>query len=329
MVQPELLGLLGYVKAPSLAVTGCSHRRLVDAKTGRFEDRYMPQDFTSWEAIYTSLRAAFPTEAYHTDEAVAFTNQSETQVRLQVGDKETLVAMLVGADGFRSSLRQSFAPETTSRYAGYVAWRGVLDEADAPESLVDFFDDKFTFCNANDGGHALCYFIPGDNLSVTRGRRRLNWVWYRMVDEGPAFDAIMTDRAGQHRDASVPEGEVRDEVLADMRDQAFNLAAPFAEVVRVTPRPFIQAIYDIAPPRMVFGRVCLLGDAAFVVRPHTAAAAAKAAADAASLARALRSSAPDMSRGLELWEQQQLVAGRELVKYGVMLGEQSNRTGAR
>jgi hypothetical protein len=34
---------------------------------------------------------------------------------------------------------------------------------------------------------------------------------------------------------------------------------------------------DITGPRTVFGRVCLLGDAAFVVRHHTAGTAAKAA----------------------------------------------------
>ena len=47
-----------------------------------------------------------------------------------------------------------------------------------------------------------------------------------------------------------------------------------------TPDPFVQTIVDVVVPRTVFGRVCLLGDAAFVVRPHTAGATAKAARDA-------------------------------------------------
>ena len=57
-----------------------------------------------------------------------------------------------------------------------------------------------------------------------------------------------------------------------------------AELVAATPEPFLQTIVDIGVSRTVFGRACLLGDAAFVVRPHTAAAAAKAAGDAMSLA---------------------------------------------
>ena len=43
-------------------------------------------------------------------------------------------------------------------------------------------------------------------------------------------------------------------------------------------------------PRMAFGRLCLIGDAAFVARPHAAAGTAKAAEDGWQLARALRAS---------------------------------------
>ena len=42
----------------------------------------------------------------------------------------------------------------------------------------------------------------------------------------------------------------------------------------------MQVIFDIEVPRMAFGRVCLIGDAAFAVRPHIAAGTAKAASDA-------------------------------------------------
>jgi predicted CoA-binding protein len=53
-----------------------------------------------------------------------------------------------------------------------------------------------------------------------------------------------------------------------------------AELVAATPDPFVQTIVDVVVPRTVFGRVCLLGDAAFVVRPHTAGDAAAARARA-------------------------------------------------
>src|SRR5262249_39616269 len=54
--------------------------------------------------------------------------------------------------------------------------------------------------------------------------------------------------------------------------------------------PIFQPIYDFATPQLVFGRVALLGDAAFVARPHVGAGVTKAALDAACLADALTAS---------------------------------------
>jgi 2-polyprenyl-6-methoxyphenol hydroxylase-like FAD-dependent oxidoreductase len=53
--------------------------------------------------------------------------------------------VLVVADGAQSPTRRRFLPDLVSTYAGYVAWRGTLDEAEAPPELVRFFDDTFTF----------------------------------------------------------------------------------------------------------------------------------------------------------------------------------------
>ena len=52
--------------------------------------------------------------------------------------------------------------------------------------------------------------------------------------------------------------------------------------------PVLQPIYDLETPRMAFGRVAIIGDAAFVARPHVGAGVSKAADDAAALADALR-----------------------------------------
>ena len=329
VVQPELLGLLTAVDAPPLATTGCTIRRTVAGTSGEVQEMPMPQRFTSWEAIYTSLSGAFPKERYHAGAELAVVETHTEGVRAKVNGADLDAQLFVAADGFRSATRARHAPETIARYAGYVAWRGVVDEADLPGELVGFFDDAFSFCNLGDGGHALCYLIPGDGLGTEPGARRLNWVWYVTVDEGPALDSIMTDRDGCRRDAAVPQGLVGDDALQDLHRRTAGLDRRFADLVHATPEPFIQSIIDVAPPAMTFGRVCLIGDAAFVVRPHTAAAAAKAATDASALARVLRANAPDIDRGLAAWQSQQLPMGRELVNYGVMLGKRSQQRGAR
>jgi 2,6-dihydroxypyridine 3-monooxygenase len=65
---------------------------------------------------------------------------------------------------------------------------------------------------------------------------------------------------------------------------------------------------------MAFGRVCLLGDAAFALRPHAAAGTAKAAADAWALAEALAAAGGEVEAALPAWERRQLAVGRAVLE---------------
>jgi 2-polyprenyl-6-methoxyphenol hydroxylase-like FAD-dependent oxidoreductase len=101
---------------------------------------------------------------------------------------------------------------------------------------------------------------------------------------------------------------------------ADSIVAGMSQVL-THPDPFVQTIVDVVVPRTVFGRVCLLGDAAFVVRPHTAGPTAKAARDATVLATALKRARQNVDAGLRSFEDTQLEYGRDLVGYGVALGQ--------
>ncbi|MEM6559340.1 MAG: FAD-dependent monooxygenase [Myxococcota bacterium] len=328
VVQPDLLELLELSSAPRLATTSCSTRQTVSKSVGATQTQRMAQRFTSWEAIYSSLLAAFPNQRLHTGVELSV-EQTQAGVIAHAPGTSIETELFVAADGFRSPTRAHFAPETYQRYAGYIAWRGVIDEFDLPEDLVAFFDDRFSFCPTEDGGHALCYLIPGEGGATTPGARSLNWVWYVNADEGSELDELLTDTDGHRRSASVPAGSVNEKALSGLRARTPRLEKHFARLVDATPTPFIQAILDIAPPAMSFGRICLLGDAAFVIRPHTAAATAKAAADAIALARSLRLSGADFERGLSNWEGQRMAVGRHLVDYGVALGQRAAKPSPR
>jgi len=79
-------------------------------------------------------------------------------------------------------------------------------------------------------------------------------------------------------------------IIAELRTAARALLPPqLEEVVRLTVRPFLQPIYDVESSHMAVGRVALVGDAAFLARPHVAAGVTKAAEDAMALATALQS----------------------------------------
>jgi 2,6-dihydroxypyridine 3-monooxygenase len=105
-----------------------------------------------------------------------------------------------------------------------------------------------------------------------------------------------------------------------------RLPEVIAAVVGAVERPFLQVIYDVEVPRMAFGRVCLIGDAAWVARPHAAAGTAKAAADGWALARAIEAH-DDVPSALAAWEIEQLALGRQLLDRTRRIGARSQFDG--
>lgn len=73
-------------------------------------------------------------------------------------------------------------------------------------------------------------------------------------------------------------------------------------------------------PRLTFGRVALVGDAAFVARPHVGTAVTKAAQDAQALADALAGAEGNIEGALASYESSRKQAGSELVARGRRLG---------
>jgi 2-polyprenyl-6-methoxyphenol hydroxylase-like FAD-dependent oxidoreductase len=71
---------------------------------------------------------------------------------------------------------------------------------------------------------------------------------------------------------------------------------------------------------MVFGRVALIGDAAFVARPHVATGVMKAAIDAQSLADALAASGSDVATALARYDGERRPYGAWLVARGRHIG---------
>jgi 2-polyprenyl-6-methoxyphenol hydroxylase-like FAD-dependent oxidoreductase len=321
VVQQELTSLLQRHGAPPLPTTSCRGRRYLDPDGGNGQTQSMPQHFTSWEAIYLTLRAAFPDAKYHTGAALeGFENRNETVSADIAGHGRITADLLICADGAQSETRRRLLPQVQPHYAGYIAWRGTVDEAQAPPDLVAFFDNIFTFSEARSGGHILVYFIPGAKAATSEGHRQLNWVWYVHASD-EELQQLLTDPQGQQHHNSLPPGGAAEQTIADLRASARREVHPrMAELIEATEQPFIQKIVDVVVPRTVFGRVGLLGDAAFVVRPHTAGATAKAATDATLLADTLREARGDIKEALLSFQSAQLRYGHELHQYGVALG---------
>lgn len=303
------------VRAVTTDITKLSARavrtRYVDASGCITHDEPCSYRFTSYLALHRALLDEFDRARYHLGSEVVSFQGDHRRVVVQRADGPAVEAdLLVCADGINSLARRVLMPAVQPAYAGYVGWRGTVVERNLSQGALEILSEAISYCIIPNS-HILIYPIPGFDGSVGPDSRLINWVWYRNVTSGPELDGLMTDRAGVRQPVSLGAGAVRDDTLACLRrDAAHELPPPLAEMVARSPQPFVQVVLDIASPRLAFGRVAIMGDAAFALRPHVAAGTAKAAEDAALLARAVSASPNDISRALRRWEGPQLALGR-------------------
>ena len=95
---------------------------------------------------------------------------------------------------------------------------------------------------------------------------------------------MCVDDAGRQHEYSVPPPLIRKDLVAQMRAEAEEtLPVAFVDCLRNIAQPFFTPIYDFSSPRLAFGRVALVGDAASSSRPHMGFGVAKAGGDAQAL----------------------------------------------
>lgn len=312
----------GGVPVPHDAGVDSGDRIYLDAHDRIVQRMNMPQTQTAWNVIYTALKRALPAGVVHGGVSFERFEQDGERVIAHFADGRVEPAdLLVGADGGRSNVRAQLLPDARPAYAGYVAWRGLVDEHLLPEPALKVLRDRFTF-QQGDAHLFLTYLVPGRDGAIEPGKRRVNWVWYRRL--APAsLPSLFLAQDGTQRDGSLPPGAMRDDNRLELVDASRRMLAPtLAALVDATQAPFAQAILDLSVVRMAFGRAVLLGDAACLVRPHTAAGVAKAAENAVGLAEALRGvvHGPAFDAALAGWEKRQLATNASLSNLGISLG---------
>lgn len=322
VAQHEVFDMLREVGIEHVARFGVTaqERIYLDREGSIIHRQHMPQTQFSWDVLFRTFRDLLPGPRYHLNRRAMEVMPEAGGARVIYADgREEHAELVIGADGIGSVVREAVAgPDSRPRYVGYAIWRGLVPEERVPEIAANQLFERFSFFEMS-GSHILGYLVPGADGSIAEGRRRYNWVWYRRFTPAE-LDEVLTDIDGERRPFSLAPGRVRPEMIFVMRADADQLLPPsFAAAVAAESRPFIHAVYDYVPPRMVAGRVALMGDAAFVARPHTAMGVAKAAGDAFALRDALVST-PDMDKALTAYEAARAPVGANIVAYGQRLG---------
>lgn len=275
--------------------------------------------FTAWTTLFANLLDNLSPDRYRLGNEVAVIETGGDRVRVVTVDGFSMSAdLVVCADGITSAARRRLLPTVETRYAGYLGWRGIVRESELDRKSFDRLYEAITY-STPPLSHILAYPIPGRR--GTSLERVLNYVWYRNLEEGPLLDEVLTDVSGVRRNMSVAPGSLQTRHADDLKSEAkSSLPDDLARMVLVTEHPFIQTVVDVEVPQMAFGRLCLIGDAAFAARPHAAAGTAKAAADAWTLSEALVGAGGDIPAALQTWEPGALERGRRLAERARRLG---------
>ena len=279
-----------------------------------YERRPTQRLMSSWGRVFRSLRDLMPPGSYRLDKSLVRVEQDADGVTAIFADgTRERGELLVGADGGRSTVREQFLPGEQPSYAGYVAWRAMLDERDVPPAIHAEIFERYTYC-LPPGELFLGYPVPGRENETEPGKRAYNIVWYRPTTPEKLAD-LCTDVTGKSHGTSIAPPLIRPDVVAWIRAQTRALVAPqVAEIFERDPRPFFQPIFDLDTSRIVFGRVALLGDAAFLMRPHPGAGTTKGALDAEYLADAI--SKHGLEAGLQHYQRVQGAFGSGIVQQG-------------
>jgi 2-polyprenyl-6-methoxyphenol hydroxylase-like FAD-dependent oxidoreductase len=256
---------------------------------------YRDRHLTTWPALYSWLReraAETSGIVLQDDTTVASVTDLGDQAQISFLDgTQQISAAVIGADGYHSIVRRAIAPDAPlARYAGYLVWRGLVDEQ-ALTRPVAWPSNGGLWIEFAGGYRLVAAVLPGRDGSVEFGRRQVTFAW---------FDVHREDLL-RRKNCLTPDGYIvgtlgRRTIDEDVRAELLALIpqlwpATWAEAVTVGVRSVDALsgapIAEYRPERLARGTLAIVGDAAHVVSPMTGSGFATGVEDAALLASML------------------------------------------
>jgi 2-polyprenyl-6-methoxyphenol hydroxylase-like FAD-dependent oxidoreductase len=318
----ELLEALDKCGAGTVDIGVIVYKRITfDGGGNVIAEKPQLQIVTSWDRLRQVLLKAIDRQRYHFGHAFESVEQDGSSVAVHFANGHTERAdLLIGCDGFRSSVCAHLARSTQPIYSGYYIWRGAPNEADLSAETRRTMFPYFSFF-LGEQLQTLGYPISGSDHELRAGHRRYNWGWYRVADAATLKQMCIDDN-GREYEFGVPPPVVRRDLIAQIRGEAETLLPPqYLDCLAHIDQPFFTPVYDFCSPSLIRGRVALVGDAASTPRPHMGFGVSKAGAEAQALAEAL-SSHDDINRALTAYNAVRQPLSERIVSHGRKLGMQ-------
>jgi 2-polyprenyl-6-methoxyphenol hydroxylase-like FAD-dependent oxidoreductase len=138
----ELLEALDKCGAGTVDIGVIVYKRITFDRSGKaIAEKPQLQIVTSWDRLRQVLLKAIDRQRYHFGHVFERVEQDGSSVHIYFANGRSERAdLLVGCDGFRSSVRTHLAPEVQPIYSGYYIWRGAPNESDlSPETRRTMF----------------------------------------------------------------------------------------------------------------------------------------------------------------------------------------------
>ena len=281
---------------------------------------HYPQVYTSWQYLFSILREQISNDDYFMgDDCIKIEQNEDKAIAFFENGKKKETDLIIVANGIKSELRTYVDNKAYPQYAGYVGWRGVVNEEEISKNSLETLSNYFIVVLPYNQQIAS-YPIAGEGKNPFKiGERRINWIWYKPVPQN-SLQEILLGKSGQQFEDGIPPNEIREEIVNDLFKEAEEKLPPqLVELVKITKQPLIQPIFDLQSMKMKNGRVVTIGDAAFTARPHVGMGVTKAAMDAFTLSEYLEDSSN--LDDLDKWEHSRLKESQFIVNRSRKLGQ--------
>ncbi|HDZ2453963.1 TPA: FAD-dependent monooxygenase [Klebsiella pneumoniae] len=266
------------------------------------------RELTTWPALYGWLRErALATPGINLIEGktISSVNDYDDHASITFIDgSEQITGVVIGADGYRSIVRQAITPENPfAHYAGYLVWRGLVEERTLKQPVA-WPTDGGLWIDFVDGYRLVAATLPGRDGSVAVGQRQITFAWFDLHrDELLRQKGCLTAEGhivGTLTRATIDE-KVREE-LASLAPKLWPAIWAEAVVAGVRSTEILSGapIAEFKPLRLTRGTLAMIGDAAHVVSPMTGRGYLTGVEDAMVLAQELAKRKPDEPLSLVL-----------------------------